>query len=179
MKFTSITVAMGLASSALASPVNRRGYGCLSHSFAETIVSEYASILSHTNSDLGTPNATAQAILSDNYEEISDSILSLEGLPLGGVTFAGKQLYIASTLGGPPVMGINTIEVLVAGCDKVLWYWNFLGIGSAVYEIRGFNLFTITTEGQIGKANLEFNSFAWALDTGYNITFPTIPPTTK
>ncbi len=69
-------------------------------------------------------------------------------------------------------MGINTIEILVAGCTKILWYWNFLGIGSAEYEVKGFNLFTITDVGQISQVNLEFNSIAWGLDTGYQV----IPP---
>lgn len=177
MKLTSIVAALSLASSGLASPVER--HGCLSQWFAEKIVAEYASILGHYDSDLGSPNVTANAILSDSYEEISDSILSLEGMPLGGVTFSGKQEYIESTLGAPPVEGINTIEVLVAGCYKVLWQWVFTGVGSAEYEVKGFNLFTITSEYQIGQTNLEFNSFAWALDTGYTITFPTGPPPTK
>ena len=173
MKLTSILAAAGLASSVIASPVTEKRWHCLSQAFAEKIVAEYASILGHYDSDLGSPNVTANAILSDSYEEISDSILSLEGLPLGGVTFSGKQTYIASTLAAPAVMGINTLEVLVAGCDKVLWYWNFTGVGLATYEVKGFNLFSITPEGQIGQTNLEFNSFAWALDTGYTITFPT------
>ena len=69
-------------------------------------------------------------------------------------------------------MGINTLDVLVAGCDKILWYWNFLGIGKATYEIKGFNLFTITPAMQIITANLEFNSLAWALDTGYTVVKP-------
>ena len=68
--------------------------------------------------------------------------------------------------------GITTIEILVAGCTKILWYWNFLGIGSAKYEVKGFNLFTVTDKLQIAQTNLEFNSIAWGLDTGYQVIFP-------
>jgi len=150
----------------------RQGWqDCLSQSEAESIVSQYSSLLSH--SDPTTANATAQALLADDYVEISDSILSLEGLPLGSATFVGKQVYIGGILNSPPVLGINTLEVLVAGCTKVLWYWNFLDVGSGEYEIKGFNLFSITPALQINQTNLEFNSIAWALDTGYQVIFPT------
>jgi hypothetical protein len=47
-------------------------------------------------------------------------------------------VYIGGVLGAPPVEGITTIEILVAGCTKILWYWNFLGIGSGQYEVKGF-----------------------------------------
>lgn len=89
------------------------------------------------------------------------------------MTFAGKQLYIGGVLGAPPVEGINTVETLVAGCTKVLWHWNFTAIGSGQYEVKGFNLFDINAANQIELARIEFNSVAWALDTGYNLTFPT------
>jgi hypothetical protein len=104
------------------------------------------------------------------FEKISSATTDL--CQLGTVTFEGKQNYINNVLNAPPLEGITTIEVLVAGCDKILWYWNFLGVGSAEYEVKGFNLFTITSAMQIVTTNLEFNSIAWGLDTGYTI----IPP---
>lgn len=88
------------------------------------------------------------------------------------MTFEGKQGYIAGVLAAPPVEGITTNEILVAGKDKILWYWTFYGIGTAEYEVKGFNLFTITEKGQISTLNLEFNSIAWALNTGYQVIFP-------
>jgi hypothetical protein len=75
-------------------------------------------------------------------------------------------------------MGINTLEIDVAGCNKILWYWLFTGIGSQQYEVKGFNLFTITPASQIAQVNLEFNSIAWALDTGYQVIFPSSPAPT-
>lgn len=91
---------------------------------------------------------------------------------LGGVTFQGKALYIGGVLNAPPVLGITTLRVLVADCTSVLWYWNFLGIGSAQYEIKGFNLFTLNDAGLIAVTEVEFNSIAWGLDTGYQVIFP-------
>lgn len=95
---------------------------------------------------------------------------------LGGITFAGKQGYIEGVLAAPPVLGITTNEVLVAGSCKILWYWTFFGIGTAEYEVKGFNLFSLTSDLQIQTLNLEFNSIAWGLNTGYQIIFPSGPP---
>jgi len=181
MKLLSILAPLALVAgvTAFATPKRSSDWeGCLSQSDAETIVNEYMSILSHTP-DVATANATAQALLATNYTETSDSILSLEGQPLGTATFVGKDVYIGGVLNSPPVEGITTLEVLVAGCTKVLWYWNFLGIGSGQYEIKGFNLFDITDAGQIAEVHLEFNSIAWGLDTGYQIIFPPNPAPTK
>ena len=47
----------------------------------------------------------------------------------------GKQGYINGVLNAPPVKGVETQEILVAGCTKVLWYWIFTGIGTAEYEV--------------------------------------------
>lgn len=91
---------------------------------------------------------------------------------LGQVTFDGKQAYIGGVLGAPPVTGVVDLEILVAGCTKVLWYWKFLGIGSKQYEVQGFNLFTVDSNLQVSQVNLEFNSIAWGLDTGYKVIFP-------
>jgi len=172
MKFLSVIAAAGLASLAVASPLDQRWY-CISESTATSIVDEYIGVLSHQNTTLGTPNQTAQAILDDNYTETSDSILSLEGQPLGTATFVGKTAYVEGVLNAPPVTGINTIAIYPICPDKILWQWLFTGIGSKEYEVKGFNLFQITSAGQINQTYVEFNSFAWALDTGYTITFPT------
>lgn len=78
MKFTTVAAAtLALATSAFAAPT---WSNCLAQSEAESIVNQYISILTH--SDIQTANATAQALLADDYEEISDSILSLEGQPV-------------------------------------------------------------------------------------------------
>jgi len=77
MKFaTVIAASLALATSAFAAPWT----DCLAQSEAESIINQYISILAH--SDVATANATAQALLADDYQEISDSILSLEGQPV-------------------------------------------------------------------------------------------------
>lgn len=87
MKFTQITATLALAASAIASPTWPSWNGCpsdncISQTDAETLVKRFIGVLSHEGSDLGNASVTANAILADNYKEISDSILSLEGLPV-------------------------------------------------------------------------------------------------
>ncbi|KIX95415.1 uncharacterized protein Z520_08932 [Fonsecaea multimorphosa CBS 102226] len=180
MKFIYLLAPLSLVAGVMAAAHPRRDSGwqdCLSQTEAESIVNQYISILEHT--DVAAANATAQSLLDANYTETSDSILSLEGLPLGTATFVGKDVYIDGTLSSPGLNGITTIEILVAGCTKVLWYWNFLGVGSGQYEVKGFNLFTITDSLQISETHLEFNSIAWGLDTGYQVIFPSSPAPTR
>lgn len=84
MKFLTYLTSLVAVATAVAVP-GRRGaewQNCLAQSEAETLVNEYIGILSHTGSSIGDANATAQAILDNNYQEISDSILSLEGQPV-------------------------------------------------------------------------------------------------
>jgi hypothetical protein len=58
-------------------------------------------------------------------------------------------------------------------CDRFLWYWEFDGLGSGQYRVRGVTIGTYDTEtGQVSKQVIEFNSLAWAADTGYTITPP-------
>ncbi|KAK5055430.1 hypothetical protein LTR84_013180 [Exophiala bonariae] len=170
MKLASTFIQLASVVCAAAAVLPRTDCGRLSQAFAEDVVAKFITILNHP--DPAAANATAQALLADGYQEISDSILSLEGQPLGGITFEGKQGYIEGVLAAPPVEGITTNEILVAGSSKILWYWTFYGIGSGEYEVKGFNLFTITEKGQISTLNLEFNSIAWGLNTGYQIIFP-------
>ncbi|KIW91302.1 uncharacterized protein Z519_08198 [Cladophialophora bantiana CBS 173.52] len=181
MNLFSILTPLSLLAGATALPTPKRSgdwQGCLSQADAESIVGQYITILEHT--DVAAANATAQSVLDPNYTETSDSILSLEGLPLGTATFVGKDVYINGVLSAPGLNGITTIEILVAGCTKILWYWNFLGVGSAKYEVKGFNLFTTTPPLQISQVDPEFNSIAWGLDTGYPLIRPfSTAPTRK
>lgn len=82
MKFTLITAAFGFASSVVAFTPGRPGWlkQCLPQSKAESIVDGFITILEHY--DVAAANATAQTLLADDYQEISDSILSLEGKPV-------------------------------------------------------------------------------------------------
>lgn len=86
MKFTIIASALALlAPTVLASPTAR----CINKADAHTVLDRFIAIQRHDDSDLGTAAETGQQLLVENYQEISDSILSLMQRPLGGVTFSG------------------------------------------------------------------------------------------
>lgn len=72
MKFSLPLAALSLASAVVASAST-----CITHASAELFISRFSSVLTHQNSDLGDPETTGNAILAVEYEEISDSILSL------------------------------------------------------------------------------------------------------
>lgn len=81
MKLLPILVQLTSVVGATIAVLPRGGGEGLSQAFAEDVVAKFITILSH--SDVATANATAQALLADGYSEISDSILSLEGQPVG------------------------------------------------------------------------------------------------
>lgn len=84
MKLLTYLTSLVAVASAVAVPARRGAewQNCLAQSEAQKLVDEYIAILSHTSSSIGDANATAQAILDNGYQEISDSILSLEGQPV-------------------------------------------------------------------------------------------------
>jgi hypothetical protein len=78
MKFTILATALALASTALSAPTT----GCVTKKQAQTLVTRFIGIQNHEGSDLGTAQETAEKLLVKNYQEISDSILSLEKRPV-------------------------------------------------------------------------------------------------
>ena len=71
-----------VASLAVALPWHGGGYGCISQSDAELLVSRYAAVISASDSDLGGPVVTAEAIAAEGYTEQSDSANILGGIPV-------------------------------------------------------------------------------------------------
>ncbi|KIX99590.1 uncharacterized protein Z520_04223 [Fonsecaea multimorphosa CBS 102226] len=176
MKFSSIVAPLLLASTVAAVPGWRDWHDagskcpqstCLTQADADDIVAKFISILDHP--DVAASNATAQALLGDNFFEKSDSINMLAGHPIGAVTFSGKTQYIQGVLLAPSITNITTHKTMVAGCTNVLWYWNMAGIGSKQIPVNGFNLFEITAEKQIADMYVEFNNIGWGIDTGFTV----------
>jgi len=75
MKFASILSVLALAITALATSEKCPKFN------ATELVTKYIDILEHKPS-LKAANASAQALLVDDYSETSDSILALSGLPV-------------------------------------------------------------------------------------------------
>lgn len=79
MKSATLAFIVGCVSAAFAYPLQE----CLSQSEASTIIDKFISILDGQGYDGQSANATAISLIADDYIEISDSILSLTGRPVG------------------------------------------------------------------------------------------------
>ena len=83
--------------------------------------------------------------------------------------------YIADGLSAPPIPVIQTVDSFHS-CDRFLWYFEFDGIGSGKYRVRGMTLGTVDLSTGLGSHQvIEFNSLAWAEDVGFTV----IPPSSK
>jgi hypothetical protein len=65
-----------------------------------------------------------------------------------------------------PVKSIKKTEVLVAGRNNVLIYFQFDKVGNARYNIAGFVLLRISEDKKVWEALIEFDSIAWGVNTG-------------
>ncbi|GIZ41091.1 hypothetical protein CKM354_000440700 [Cercospora kikuchii] len=143
-------------------------YGqCISPEEGLQWLDQFISVLGHTAPNL---EETANQIIADQFTEISNSILSLQGKQQTAQSVAApsKQAWVQGIIKAPPPEGIQTLDVVV-GCNKLVWYWSFEKVGAGRYPTNGFNLFTLTRGGQglqAEKLNLEFDSIAWGLNTG-------------
>ncbi|KAJ9616535.1 hypothetical protein H2200_000254 [Cladophialophora chaetospira] len=158
-----VTVTQALSpTEAYASPAE-----CLSDAQATSIVSSWNAILTHP--DRTVANATAQALINDEFLRTSDSINSLIGLPLGNATYSGKEAFITSKLNSPPDSLLTTLDMF-HDCSRIVVYWAVNGVGSGAQEIRGVDLLYLTDDkSQVWMAMTEFNSLAWAKDIGWTI----------
>lgn len=171
MKSTFFTLA--LAAGAIANPIGqlekRAAQKCISNAEAQKFMGRFINILEHVDSDLGDYTTTAQKILTEDFQEISDSINMLAGKPLGGVT-ADKATYISGAQHAPPTTGIESLAITVSNCNTLIWEWNMKGVGKATYPVKGFGLLKMVRSGKLGlkiqakELKLEFNNIAWGLD---------------
>lgn len=116
MKF--ILALAALAASASASVAKAKYFPgcskhhCLTQAMADKFVTRFIGVLEHQSTDVGTFNETMDIMLADDFQEISDSINSLAGIPLGSVTTPSKEVYITETQNAPPDSGIETVSLL-------------------------------------------------------------------
>ena len=114
MKFTiTLAAVAAFASAAYAAPSYFPGcskHKCLTQGMADKFVTRFIGVLEHQDTDLGNFTQTMEIMLADDFQEISDSINSLAGFPLGSVTTDGKETYIQETENAPADSGIETVS---------------------------------------------------------------------
>jgi hypothetical protein len=66
---------------------------------------------------------------------------------------------------------------LVHDCNSLIFFWEFNGVGGpeapAQNRIRGISYQQVDDDRKVLSHNVEFNSLAWAENTGFTIEFPT------
>jgi len=165
MKYTTIVAsAFALGASFVTAAPSLEKRFCLTTKEAETIVAKFISVLEGVDYEGQSPNVTAVDVVAADYHEYSDSIQSLEDVPLSDTPSATSRTQWYSEVSKYPDTGIETLDIFHS-CDKIAWYWLFPDVGSGQYRVKGSNLFTINKHCKITSASIEFNSIAWGLDT--------------
>ncbi|OAP61881.1 hypothetical protein AYL99_04084 [Fonsecaea erecta] len=136
---------------------------CLSSAAATSVVNGFASLLTAYT------NATAEALLADDFTDTSDSINFLAGNPLGSVTFPSKLAFELGQ-GTQPAIGFELLNIDAITCTVIAFRWEaILGTASPV---KGINILytenpTQTENGwQIQSVFSEFNSGLWTTEIG-------------
>jgi len=190
MKFTSTLVSLAFAASAIAGPmameadVEERGLlssllspskasshfkatpiiGCILPFQATAIVTAFNYLLA--NPQATDFNATATALLSSDFQDFSDSINQLAGIPEGSVTFASRDAFISGSSSQPPLV-LQSLDIFWS-CSAISWRWiSVSGTGDDSIKVKGIDNFYINPQGQIKTTYAEFNSGAWLADLGY------------
>ncbi|KAK5171751.1 uncharacterized protein LTR77_003387 [Saxophila tyrrhenica] len=190
MKFTSSFLSLGLTAVAFASPVavpeehalEERTFkfgrptsassafkatpiiGCILPFQATAIVNGFNYLLA--NPKASNFETTANALLSNDFTDTSDSINQLAGIPEGSVTFASKADLIAGSTAQPPLI-LETLDIFWS-CNAISWRWvSTSGAGNDVTPVKGIDNFYINPQGQIKSTYAEFNSGAWLANLGY------------
>ena len=88
----------------------------------------------------------------------------MSSLQLGNTPSATSRDQWVSEVTQHPETGIQTLDIM-NDCTRIMWHWLFPHVGSGQYEVKGFNLLTVNLFQQITRADIEFNSIAWGLDT--------------
>ncbi|KAI6909593.1 hypothetical protein D0869_11382 [Hortaea werneckii] len=166
MHLTTIFSAVSITSGVLAVPLQT----CLTPEQASCIVEQYIGIADGTGYDNQSANATAQALISDDFTGDSGSFSRCKNLD--DLYATSKAQFISDVLDYGPWPDIHTNDIIF-GCNKIVWYWTFPYVGTGQYEVKGFNLFEINSQYQICKTCIEFNSIAWGLDSNQGLLCPT------
>jgi hypothetical protein len=106
---------------------------CLTEDTAANLVNGYASLLTAYT------NATANALLSSNFTDTSDSINWIAGIPLGSATFSSLAAFIAGQ-GTQNSIGFTVSETMYS-CTQVAFRW-VAAVGYQTYPAKGINVRT-------------------------------------
>ncbi|EXJ95063.1 hypothetical protein A1O1_00181 [Capronia coronata CBS 617.96] len=172
---TIAAVAASLVASAHAAPWgngwlfgNLNPTKCLNKQTAQYLVDGFGGLISAYTME------NAEKFLADDLTDISDSINSLSGIPIGNVTFPSKQAFEAGQGSQPPVP-FQLLAIEAVTCDTIALRWL---AGLQPEPVKGITILKAENPRaqkdtwQIKTIFTEFNSASWVKDIGGNVTLP-------
>ena len=175
--FAIAAAAASLVSSAYAAPWGAGGlWGgssnpsqCLTWTSANYLATGFQGlIVSYTT-------ANAEKLLAADLVDYSNSILSLQGLPLGGPAFPNKAAFEQGQ-GSQPSVPLEILAIDSFNCQNVSFRWSasFGGpnIVNGITHLTGENTQGQADTWQIKTIYTEFDSIAWLKAIGGSVTFP-------
>lgn len=168
MFFSSLFTAAVLASSALAapSPAAKRADECLTRDEAKAMVEVYRGLIAEYTDE------ACEKYCSEDFADYSDSINSFLNQPLGGPTFATKEIFMAAQNLNPPFpLTVDSIDAV--DCDVIALRWH-AAFGQANLPNKGITILKVTKasgDWQISLIDTEFNGLTWLRDMGGSYTW--------
>ncbi|KKY35353.1 hypothetical protein UCDDA912_g04629 [Diaporthe ampelina] len=132
------------------------------------LVDNYAQVVGNYS------EALAQYFLYEDFEDFSDSINVLAGIPLGSVTFPSKQAFMASQATQPKIPVVVTGTYAVTRDTVAIRYTQTFGAGKVVagIAILGFACGQDDREWKLKEINTEFNSLVYYQNIGGSCAGP-------
>lgn len=163
--FTNIAIA-AMAGLALASPAKQPC--CLTKSDVTTITNNYADLIGDFTAD------KALAYLTPDFQDTSDSINVLSGIPLGSVTFPSRDIFIQAQSQLPSVGPLTIKTIHSYTCDVITLTWTQT-FGQTPQTVQGIAVIYATKSSNkwlIKKIFTEFNSLTYFQNIGGTTTPP-------
>jgi len=168
MFFSSLLTTAVLASSALAAPsqVVKRDDECLTRDEAKAMVEVYRGLIAEYTDE------ACEKYCADDFADYSDSINTFLNQPLGGPTFATKEIFMAAQAQNPPFpLTVDSIDAV--DCDVIALRWH-AAFGEANLTNKGITVLEVTKasgDWQIKLIDTEFNALTWLRDMGGEYTW--------
>ncbi|KPI42239.1 uncharacterized protein AB675_9841 [Cyphellophora attinorum] len=148
-------------------------WSCLSDADAQDIVDKSIIFLQHRN--ITQAREVATELFSPDIVQYGDSINILRADPLGTPVYENATAYIEGTLAAPGIPNITTIAI-IHDCNSLVFFWQFEGIGGpnapVKNRVRGMTYQQMDDNNKVIQHDVEFNSYAWAENTGFQISYP-------
>ncbi|KAI0545476.1 hypothetical protein F4679DRAFT_561072 [Xylaria curta] len=126
---------------------------CLTPRDGDKLARSYASLFGSFTSE------KACSVLAHDFEETSDSINAISGLPSGNITYESREAFIQAQYCWPAT-AMDVVAVVAVTCDTVVFRWRQRWTD---VEIGGVSILVAEDEGgewKVRRVYEEFNGLA-------------------